>query len=67
MNSYAAVAAKRPIREHRIASVDYSEDRLECSCGAVMRASGAVEYPAHRKEVGERPLTLSTAYGAGRK
>lgn len=69
MKQYAAATAKRtlPIRDHRIASVDYSEDRLECACGAVMRAAGATEYPAHRGAVGERPLSLSTAYGSGKR
>ena len=69
MNQYAAATAKRKLNApgHRIASVDYSEDRLVCACGAVMRAAGAKEYPAHRIAVGERPLTLSTAYGTGRR
>lgn len=65
---YAAVnAQRRAPSQHRIAEVDYSEDRLVCGCGAVMRAQGAKEYPAHRVAVGERPLSLSTAYGSGRR
>lgn len=69
MNEYAVATAKRglPTPAHRIAAIDYSEDRLECSCGAVMRAAGAVEYRAHRVAVGAPSLTLSTAYGKGRR
>lgn len=69
MNEYTAATAKRrlPVALHRIASVSYSEDRLECACGAVMRAEGAKEYPAHRAAVGDRSLTLSTAYGKPRR
>ncbi len=37
---------------HKIALISYSEDRLECSCGATMTANLGVAWSAHRRASG---------------
>lgn len=41
------------VTKHTIAEISYAADRLECSCGAVMRASAKyADWTAHRRENG---------------
>ena len=64
MDQYATVNAKRrAIPQHRIADISYADDRLVCACGAVMRAAGATDYPAHRQAVGEPSKSLTGTIG----
>lgn len=61
-DSYAPVNARRHLTRHTIALLSYSADTLGCSCGEVMRAAGAVDWPAHKRAVGE-PVSLSVILG----
>lgn len=50
--------AKTDISLHRILEVSYSQDRLVCTCGVVMRAQHGMDWRAHRLAVGETVKTL---------
>ncbi len=70
MNEYATATARRtlPPKLHVIGDdISYTRDHVSCACGWVGKAAGGIDYLEHRKAVGERPLTLSTSYGSGRK
>lgn len=62
-DTYAAVndRKQRP-SQHVIGDISYSQDRLDCTCGAVMRAAGSVDWMAHRRDVGQ-PVSLSVILG----
>lgn len=62
-DTYAPVNDRRQRPSgHLIADVSYSEDRLDCTCGVVMHAARAVDWIAHRKDVGE-PVSQSGILG----
>jgi hypothetical protein len=57
----------RTLREHRIAEITYSGNRLDCSCGATMTADLTTEaWRQHRRDVGAPDRTLSGAHAPER-
>ena len=50
---YGRATATRALpRGHRIADISYQEDRLECTCTAVMHAADGADWLIHRSETG---------------
>lgn len=54
-------------RLHTVADVSFRRGAVRCSCGAVVEARPAIAlataFQAHRREAGERPLSVAEAMG----